>query len=191
MTAPSCWPVSRLLLYSPWEPKSISPDLSFHLAIPPCNQVAISSAAYSSCVLSKADISAMAEFKQVVIQIRREQKSITELALSSPKMSCNIIERACVEKSKQPWTPSDSGINYDFSDHASPPLGRCELDWGWEEGSATVTDTFIVVEEIKGTSCRVILGPTVAKLPLAPPWNTYVLTIAMSRRSRGTDNSLI
>lgn len=133
----------------------------------------------------------MAEFKQEEIQIRRLRKSIIELALLSPKISCNIIERACVEESKQSWTPSDSGINYDFSDHASPPLGRCELDWGWAEGSATVTDTFIVVEEIKGTSRRVILGPTLAKLPLAPPWNINVLTIVMSRRSRGTGNSLI
>ena len=131
----------------------------------------------------------MVGFEEVDIQIRRSRKSIPYRALSSPQMSCNIIERACVEELKQPWTPSDDGINYDFSDHASPPLGRCELDWGWQEGSATVTDTFIVVEEIKETPYRVILGPAVVKLPFAPSWDIDILTVVMSRQSEGAYHS--
>jgi hypothetical protein len=133
----------------------------------------------------------MAEFKEEMIQIRRSQNFKPHHALSSRQMSCNIIRRACVEKLKQPWTPSVDGINYDFSDYASPPLGRCELDWGWDEGSATLTDTFVVVEEIKGTPYDVILGPAVARLPFEEPWNTNIFTIVMSRRSKGTGNSIM
>jgi hypothetical protein len=133
----------------------------------------------------------MAEFKEVMIQIRRSRRFIPHQALSSAQMSCNIIKRACVEELRQPWTPSVDGINYDFSDHASPPLGRCKLDWGWDGGSATRTDTFVVVEEIKGTPRGVILGPTDAQLPYAEPWNIDIFTIVMSRRSRGTDNSIM
>jgi hypothetical protein len=128
----------------------------------------------------------MVEFEEVMIQIRRANKWKTHRAFSSRQMSYNVIERTCVEELKLSWTPSDHEINYDFSDHASPPLGQCELDWGWEEGSATITDTFLVVEEVKGTPYSVILGPATDRLPFASAWNIDVFTIVMSRRSKGT-----
>jgi hypothetical protein len=133
----------------------------------------------------------MAEVEEVEIQIRyaRKRKSETYRAMPNRQISCNIVERACVEALKLPWTRADHGITYDFSDHASPPLGRCELDWGWEEGSATLTDTFIVVEEVKRTPCSVILGPTVSRLPFVPPFGHDVYTFAMAIRSKGTVRS--
>jgi hypothetical protein len=128
----------------------------------------------------------MTEPAEVSIVIRRTRKWKTYRVISNPPVSCNLIEKAFVEALKRPWTRSDDGITYDFSDHASPPLGRCELDWGWEEGSATCTDTFIVVEEVKGTSCSVILGPADKRLPFNEPWNISILTFAMRKRSKGT-----
>jgi hypothetical protein len=130
----------------------------------------------------------MADFQEEEIRIVRWPAKVkTYRVLLSPQMPCNIIERAFVEALKRPWTRSDGGINYDFSQHASPPLGRCEITWGWKGATATQSDIFIVVEEVKGTPCKVILGPTVGQLPFAESWEagSHVYTFAMARQTRG------
>lgn len=55
-----------------------------------------------------------------------------------------------------------------------------------------MSDTFIVVEEVKGTLCKVILGPAVGRLPFAESWEigNHVYTYAMSRQTKGTFPSL-
>jgi hypothetical protein len=135
----------------------------------------------------------MTDFKEEEIRIIRwPRKPKICRAMSSQQMSCNIIERAFVEALKRPWTRSDCGVNYDFSQHASPPLGQCEITWGWKGATATLSDTFIVVEEVKGTSCKVILGPTAGRLLFAESWEVgnHVYTYAMSRQTKGTFSSL-
>src|SRR5271154_5532211 len=135
----------------------------------------------------------MADFDEVEIRITRwPRKAKTYRAMSSQEVSCNIIERAFVEALKRPWTRSACGGNYDFSQHASPPLGQCEITWGWNGATATLSDTFIVVEEVKVTSCKVILGPTAGQLLFAESWEVgnHVYTYAMSRQTKGTFSSL-
>jgi hypothetical protein len=135
----------------------------------------------------------MADFKEVEIRITRwPRKAKTCRAMSSQQVSCNIIERAFVEALKRPWTRSDCGIDYDFSQHASPPLGQCEITWGWKGVTATLSGTFIVVEEVKGTPYKVILGPIGGQLPFGESWDVgnHVYTFAMSRQTKGISSSL-
>ena len=130
----------------------------------------------------------MTDFKEEEIEIvQGPSKSKTFRAVSSQQISCNLIERACVEELKRPWTHSDQGINYDFSHYASPPLGRCELTWGRIEGSTSRKDTFIIVEEVKETPYSIILGPTASQLLPVPAWNigNSVLTYVLMRQSAG------
>jgi hypothetical protein len=110
-------------------------------------------------------------------------------ALLSQRVSCNIIERACLEELRRPWTRCESGITYDFSDHASPPLGQCGFQWSWKGCSATASTVFIVVEKIEGTACRIILGPSAGEKRVVPPAND-ALTITTSKRTKGMLSSL-
>jgi len=117
------------------------------------------------------------------------QKYTTLSALLSQRVSCNIIERACLEELRRPWTRDESGITYDFSDHASPPLGQCEFRWGWKGCSATASTVFVVVEKIEGTACRIILGPTACEKPVVPAAND-ALTFTTSKRIKSMLSSL-
>jgi hypothetical protein len=117
------------------------------------------------------------------------QKYTTLSALLSQGASCNIIERACLEELRRPWTRGESGITYDFSDHASPPLGQCEFRWGWKGCSATASAVFVVVEKIEGTACRIILGPSAHQKRVDPEAND-VLTFTTSKRTKGMLSSL-
>ena len=72
----------------------------------------------------------MAEFEQKEIEISDAVEDFRSYpAVSNPQISYNVIERALIEALQWPWTRSDLGITYNFSDHASPPLGQCELNW--------------------------------------------------------------
>jgi hypothetical protein len=127
----------------------------------------------------------MEESKEVEIEICdgvEEYKPY--LAVSSPSISSNVIERACLEALGRPWTRSNRGISYDFSEYASEPLGHCELNWCWKGGSTTWYSIFVVVEEVKGTTCAVILGPGGRQLPVIPP-SIHVYTFAMRKRNHG------
>jgi hypothetical protein len=110
-------------------------------------------------------------------------------ALLSQRVSCNIIERACLEELRRPWTRGESGITYDFSDHASPPLGQCGFQWSWKGCSATASADFIVVEKIEGTTCRIILSPSAHQKPVVPTAND-VFTFTTSKRTKGMLSSL-
>ena len=133
----------------------------------------------------------MEDLKEVQIEtVNLETRQyITLAALSSQRASCNIIERACLEELRRPWTRCESGIAYDFSDHASPPLGQCRFQWNWKGCSATASDVFIVVEKIEGTACRIILGPSACQKPVVPTAND-ALTYTMSKRTKGMLSSL-
>jgi hypothetical protein len=117
------------------------------------------------------------------------RKYTTLSALLNQRAPCNIIERACLEELQRPWTRCESGIAYDFSDYASPPLGQCGFPWSWKGCSATASTVFIVVEKIEGTACRVILGPSASQKPVIPAPND-VLTITTSKRTKGMLSSL-
>jgi hypothetical protein len=133
----------------------------------------------------------MADSEEAEIEIVNlgTQKYATLRALLSQRASCNIIERACLEELRRPWTRCESGIAYDFSDHASPPLGQCRLQWGWKGCSATASAVFIVVEKIEGTACRIILGPSACQKPVVPA--AYdALTFTTSARTKGMLSSL-
>jgi hypothetical protein len=130
----------------------------------------------------------MAELEEVAIDIFGPRTYNTYFVVSSPQISCNIIERAFFEALQRPWTRSAAGINYDFGDYASPPLGRAEVYWGWK-GGATSGDMFIVVEQVKGTSCGIILGSRARQRPVVEPSNE-VYAFAMYIRSRGTSSYL-
>jgi hypothetical protein len=130
----------------------------------------------------------MAELEEVEIDIFGPQKYKTYRVVSSRQISCNIIERASFEALQRPWTRSACGINYDFGDYASPPLGRAEVHWGWK-GGATSGDMFIVVEQVKGTSCGIILGSIARQRPVVEPTNE-VYTFTVYIRSKGTSSYL-
>jgi hypothetical protein len=133
----------------------------------------------------------MADLKEAEIEIaNRETRRYTTLsALLSERVPCNIIERACLEELRRPWTRCESGIAYDFSDYASPPLGRCGFQWSWKGCSATASTVFIVVEKIEGTACRIILGPSASQKPVIPAAND-ALTFTTSKRTKGMLSSL-
>jgi hypothetical protein len=133
----------------------------------------------------------MADLEEVEIEIvnRGTRKYTTLPALLSQRASCNIIERACLEELRRPWTRCESGITYDFSDHASPPLGQCEFPWSWKGCSATASAVFIVVEKVEGTACRIILGPSARQKPVVPAAND-ALTFTTSKRTKGMLSSL-
>jgi hypothetical protein len=133
----------------------------------------------------------MADLEEAEIEIvNLETRQYTTLrALLNQRASCNIIERACLEELRQPWTRCESGIAYDFSDHASPPLGQCGFQWGWKGCSATASAVFIVVEKIEGTACRVILGPSARQKRVDPTAND-ALTFTTSARTKGMLSSL-
>jgi hypothetical protein len=129
----------------------------------------------------------MTDFKEEYIEIAYGfSKSKTFHAVSSQQISCNLIERACVEELERPWTRSDQEINYDFSHYASPPLGQCTLTWG-RIGGTSWEDTFIVVEEVKQIPYSIILGPAAGRLPLGPAWNVgnNVYTYVLMRQTAG------
>jgi hypothetical protein len=133
----------------------------------------------------------MADLKEAEIEIANlETRRYTALpALLSERAPCNIIERACLEELRQPWTRCESGIAYDFSDYASPPLGQCGFQWSWKGCSATASTVFIVVEKIERTACRIILGPSASQKPVIPAAND-VLTFTTSKRTKGMLSSL-
>lgn len=133
----------------------------------------------------------MADLEEVEIETVNlgTRKYTTLRALLSQRVSCNIIERACIEELRRPWTRCESGIAYDFSDHASPPLGQCGFQWGWKGCSATASAVFIVVEKIEGTACRIILGPSARQKPVVPAAND-ALTFTTSKRTKGMLSSL-
>jgi hypothetical protein len=132
----------------------------------------------------------MAELEEVDIEISDAVEDFRPYrAVSNPQISYNIIERALIDALQWPWTRSDFGITYNFSDHASPPLGRCELNWCWKGSAITRPNTFIVVEEVKGTSYGVIIGPAGRQLPFTPSSNN-IFTFTISTRSKGAASSL-
>ena len=133
----------------------------------------------------------MAELEQVQIDILIGGGNCRTLrAVSSDRVSCNIIERARLEALRLPWTRSGCGINYDFSDHASAPLGQCSLSWGWKGTSATAWATFVVVEIVKVTSFGVIVGASGRQKPVMLPAND-IYTFGTYKRSQGTASSLL
>ena len=131
----------------------------------------------------------MAESEEVDIEIldigRRKYKNFTAVIVR--QVACNIIERSCVEILRQPWTRSDGEISYDFGDYASPPLGQCELDMAgpWTRYSTTSLSAFIVVEEVKGTSHRIILAPSARKGPEVPPASNDIYIVGVRNRTKG------
>jgi hypothetical protein len=132
----------------------------------------------------------MAELEEVDIEISDAVEDFRSYrAVKNPQISYNIVERALVEALQWPWTRSDFGITYNFSDHASPPLGRCELNWCWKGSAITRPNAFIVVEEVKGTSCSVIIGPAGRQLPFTPSSNN-IFTFTIYTRSKGAASPL-
>ena len=128
----------------------------------------------------------MTESKEVEIEISDAVEDFRTIrAVSNPQMSYNIIERAVVEGLQWQWTPSDVEVPFNFSDHASPPLGRCELTWCWKESPITRSDVFVVVQEVKGTSRGVIIGPAGPQLRVVES-SDDILTFTQSTRSKGT-----
>src|SRR2546430_12635907 len=127
----------------------------------------------------------MAEWEETKIEICAGENLHERRALSGDQISCNIIERACVEALQLPWTRLDHGIDYDFSDYASAPLGYCQLVWAWEKCSATAQGTFIVVEAVNRTSFAVIVGATGRQKPVVYDGND-VYTFGKQKRSKGT-----
>ena len=133
----------------------------------------------------------MSDFEGVDIVIGRGPlETKTYRAAMNQQLPCNLIERACIENLKRSWTKADCEITYDIDQHASPPLGRCNLTWGRIMGG-TRKDTFVVVEEIKNTSCSVMLGPAVDLHPPAPSFTigNNVYTFVLSRQTNGNLSS--
>ena len=131
----------------------------------------------------------MAESEEVDIEIldigTRKYKKFSAVIIR--RVTCNIIERSCVEALRQPWIRSNGGISYDFGDYASPPLGRCELDMAgsWSGCSTTSPSAFIVVEEVKGTSDGIILAPSVRQGAEVPPASNDIYTVGVRKRTKG------
>lgn len=127
----------------------------------------------------------MTDLENVEIEIFDGQKYTKYHAVSSQQVHCNIVERGFLEALQRPWTRSDGGIHYDFSDLASPPQGRCELNWAWKGCSATAWGTFIVVEHVKGTTYGILIGSSDRQKPVVPP-SDDVYTFTTLQRSNGS-----
>ena len=103
----------------------------------------------------------------------------------SPDVSCNVIEKACLEATQQPWARVDREVEFHFHGHASAPLGMCLLHWSLEGSSTTEYDVFLVVEKVNRNSCNVILGAAGNQMP-ATRSSDDIFTFGMKTPSKGT-----
>ncbi len=128
---------------------------------------------------------AIAELNDVELEIEGAQGY---KAMLSPEVSCNVIEKACLETLQQPWARLDREVDFHFHGHASAPLGICPLSWSWQRSPTTEYDIFVVVEKVNRNLCNVILGAASHQRPAAKS-SDDIFAFGMKTPSKGTTSS--